>query len=99
MVPKKSNLKNINSYSILSVLSRSATLCGSVNHSIHTEVTWRPQLCNIQSFLFILRLWSFLGMAAMPFPLWSSYNTVNDSLASFTFTKISLGFYIWKSVY
>ena len=29
----------------------------------------------------------FLGMAAMPFPLWSSNNTVDDSLASFTFTN------------
>ena len=29
----------------------------------------------------------FLGMAAMPFPLWSSFDTVDDSLASFTLTK------------
>ena len=29
----------------------------------------------------------FWGMAAMPFPLWSSHNTVDDSLASFTFTN------------
>ena len=35
----------------------------------------------------------FLGMAAMPFPPWSSFDTVDDSLASFTFTKKTLGFF------
>ena len=40
----------------------------------------------------------FLGMQALPIPLWCSFDTVDNSLAWFTFTKISLGFYIWKLV-